>query len=332
MATHTSPIPAAAPVQRERRPALQTLVGGRSGCGQATAPLSASEELALLHAIGGGAAAGATGGGAVRAGGAGVGATGGGAVRAGGVFLSNDDGLFLLPAGRSAAPPDALGGRLVRLPGQRLLRPAAVSSPGRAGIALDAPGTTLAIPVADVARQLLATIRQHVRDGRAIVDDRSRLPIAGIEHYADLIDLDAPLTLSHVEAQALAQASAELSADVRAALRAVDRLGLAAAPVEVDGVALLGAHARDAFPPPQLADLESATRAIEAAAPPAARPTRAERRALNAAGLIAQHVRAVHGRFPATVPALSAHTLLQVRRVEPAAGRRAVGAAAGGLA
>lgn len=301
MATHTSSIPAEAPAPRERRPSLQTLVGGRSGCARETPALSAGEELVLVDAIGGGR---------------------GGAGTAGGVFFANDDGLFLLPT-RGDAPgrrrllaerPGALRERIARLSPERLGGPAVARVPGRDGIALDAPGTTLVIPVADVARQLLATIRQHVRDGRAIVDDRSRLPISGIEHYADLIDLDAPLALSHVEAQALAQASAELSAGVRAGLRALDRLGLAgSSPGEVDGVELLGAHARDAFPPPQLADLESATRAIEAAAPAAVPPTRAERRAVNAAGLIAQHVRAVHGRFPATVPALSAHRLLQAR-------------------
>lgn len=73
------------------------------------------------------------------------------------------------------------------------------------------PGTTPVIPVAGLAQHLLATILCFVQNGYAIEDDISGETIAGIEHYADLLDLDNPRPLSSVEQHALAQVSVELS-------------------------------------------------------------------------------------------------------------------------
>ncbi|MDW5595694.1 hypothetical protein VSS74_15195 [Conexibacter stalactiti] len=48
------------------------------------------------------------------------------------------------------------------------------------------------------ALDLLAAVWCQLQDGRGIVDDLSGRPIRGIEHYADLLDLDNPVPLSAI--------------------------------------------------------------------------------------------------------------------------------------
>jgi hypothetical protein len=80
---------------------------------------------------------------------------------------------------------------------------------------------TTSIP--STAQDLIAAIWCLVQDGRGVADDLWDERIAGIEHYADLLDLDAPAPLSAVVPRAVAHAAAsafptvaELELDTRA--------------------------------------------------------------------------------------------------------------------
>jgi hypothetical protein len=120
---------------------------------------------------------------------------------------------------------------------------------------------TTSIP--STTHDLLAAIWCLVQDGRSIVDDVSGQPIKGIEHYADLLDLDNPLPLSTLDRNAIPQPPLG-----RADLEAETREFVAAVRSEVDGTGAARTH---------------------------------ERR-IKATALIAQHVHDIHGSAPATVP------------------------------
>lgn len=59
--------------------------------------------------------------------------------------------------------------------------------------------TTTVFTDAPPALDLLAAVWCLLQDGRGVTDDLSGRPIRGIEHYADLLDLDDPVPLSRIE-------------------------------------------------------------------------------------------------------------------------------------
>lgn len=398
MATQTTSIPTEALRQLERQPFLQTLLGRRSrrfAKGAAlpqgplaytsTAdphPLSRDEELLVLLATGG-----ATGwnygivyddrpaianyaGGAV-----GRPSISGAGFQVSDLFFTNDDGVFFFStrdAGALTEPGASLDelleahrGRIVKLADERLQIPRQPPwlEPHN-DFVVNTPGTTLVLPVADLAQHLLAIVWYFVQNGYAIEDDISGEPIAGIQHYADLLDLDNPRPLSFVEKHALAQVSVELSTGTFAGALALNAIGLGGWSFDgIDVFGLLGASGRDdypglgfrfdadpswatpnvtglpgvfeAFTPPHHHDLEAATRALVARKFGAGGPfnaqtpgpwrdnagvrggaVRATERAIKATALIAQHVYDVHGRFPATVPAVYARNHLQAHHLD----------------
>lgn len=89
--------------------------------------------------------------------------------------------------------------------------------------------TTSIRPQAQPATDLLATLWQLVQDGRCVVDDVSGKPIAGIEHYSDLLDLQRPLLLSE-----LARGGAQLAAAPHGDFEAVVRALAAQTPLAID--------------------------------------------------------------------------------------------------
>ncbi len=54
------------------------------------------------------------------------------------------------------------------------------------------PGSLLLIPVGDLAQHLIAILCFLVQNGYCIYDDVNRQPIAGLERFRDLVDLDNP--------------------------------------------------------------------------------------------------------------------------------------------
>ncbi len=88
------------------------------------------------------------------------------------------------------------------------------------------PGTTLVIPVADIAQMLLNILSFMVQNGFCLYDDVNRQKIPGIERFSGLVDVNHPWPLSVVERQALTFGSAELTAACYAGSMILQALGL----------------------------------------------------------------------------------------------------------
>src|SRR5690349_20602903 len=78
---------------------------------------------------------------------------------------------------------------------------------------------TFAPTSTDVTRELLSAVWCLVEEGRGLLDDVAGTPIRGIEHYADLLDLERPQLLSVLPQRRLLRGldrGADLEADLRA--------------------------------------------------------------------------------------------------------------------
>ncbi len=88
------------------------------------------------------------------------------------------------------------------------------------------PGSTLIIPVGDIAQHLIADLCFLVQNGYCIYDDVHREPIAGIERFRHLVDVDNPAPLTAIEQGALTECSAELSTCCYAGMLMLQAMGL----------------------------------------------------------------------------------------------------------
>jgi hypothetical protein len=88
------------------------------------------------------------------------------------------------------------------------------------------PGTTLIIPVADIAQTLLNILSFMVQNGFCLYDDVNRQKIPGIERFSKLVDVNHPWSLSVVERQALTFGTAELTTACYAGSLMLQALGL----------------------------------------------------------------------------------------------------------
>ncbi|MDO8188812.1 hypothetical protein Q5424_19740 [Conexibacter sp. JD483] len=122
---------------------------------------------------------------------------------------------------------------------------------------------TFAPTSTDATRELLSAVWCLVAEGRGLVDDVAGTPIRGIEHYADLLDLERPQLLSLLP-QRNALPETDRDGDLEADLRA----WLGHEPAGLDRVA-----------------------------------ARERERRIKAAGLIAQHLAATHGGAAAVAQA-----------------------------
>ena len=291
------------------------------------------------------------------------------------LFFTNDDGVFFLSTRDSGsliepgAPLEevleAHRQRIVRLSDRRL------HIPERAPWlelhnhwVVNKPGTTLVIPVADLAQHELNVLWYFLENGYGIYDDVSGPSIEGLQDYADLIDLEQPRALSFVEVHSALQASVGLGTAAYAGALTLGALGLGGWAFDgIDFFGLLGASGEPDYPglgfayqtnegwatpqitglqgvfealtPPNHADLRAAVDALvarkygpggpfNADTPGAWRESDVVRgaaippdeRKLAAMALIAQHIYDVHGRFPATVPAMFARQYVQAHHLE----------------
>ena len=111
------------------------------------------------------------------------------------------------------------------------------------------PGTTLIIPVADLAQHELNVLWHFLENGYGIYDDISGLPIDGLQEYADLIDLQQPRPLSFVEVHSALQTSVELGTAAYAGALMLGALGLGGWAFDgIDLFGLLGASGEPDYP------------------------------------------------------------------------------------
>ncbi len=88
------------------------------------------------------------------------------------------------------------------------------------------PGTTLVIPVVDLAQHFLLLLAYFLQSGFIIYDDYHKRPIPGIERFSRIAKLNDPYPLSYVEQMVLMEATVELSTSCYAGALMLQALGL----------------------------------------------------------------------------------------------------------
>ncbi len=88
------------------------------------------------------------------------------------------------------------------------------------------PGTTLVIPVGDVAQHMIATYCYLVQNGACVFDDINKTPIPGLEKFAHLVDVKNPYPLSYVEQFCLTEVTVEIGTACYAGALTLQALGL----------------------------------------------------------------------------------------------------------
>ncbi|MBZ4419268.1 hypothetical protein [Myxococcus sp. RHSTA-1-4] len=157
------------------------------------------------------------------------------------LFFTDDNGVYLF-ATRDApalAEKDADGsfdlealleahrGRIRKLDSARLQFPR--EEPfveGHNTWCANLPGSTLVIPVADLAQHLLAILCFLTQNGYCITNDLNDEPVPGMKRFRHLVNEDAPLPLSFVEQYALTEATAELACSCYAGVLMLQAMGL----------------------------------------------------------------------------------------------------------
>ena len=88
------------------------------------------------------------------------------------------------------------------------------------------PGSTLIIPVADLAQHLVQSLCYLVQNGACIYDDTNDRPIPGLEKFKHLVDVENPYPLSYIEQVAATEVTVELSCSCYAGALMLQAMGL----------------------------------------------------------------------------------------------------------
>ncbi len=180
------------------------------------------------------------------------------------VFFTDDEGVYLFatrdaPALTERAADGTLDvddllaahrGRIRKLADGRLHIPAAEPyMEGHNTWCVNRPGSTLLIPVADLAQHLVAILCFLVQNGYCIFDDVNGERIPGLERFGHLADVDNPFPLTFVEQYALTEATAELSTSCYAGVLMLQAMGLGGWMFDgIDRHTVLGASGDPAVP------------------------------------------------------------------------------------
>jgi hypothetical protein len=87
-------------------------------------------------------------------------------------------------------------------------------------------GSTLVIPVGDLAQHMLANICFDTQNGYPLYDDIARKQISGIEKFSSIVDVNKALPLTDIEQVSLAEMTAELSTSCYAGALMLQAMGL----------------------------------------------------------------------------------------------------------
>lgn len=156
-------------------------------------------------------------------------------------FYTDDNGVYFLPTrDMSAVDAKAANGetdlnayldahrqRIVKIADGRLKTPA---QPQHMEMHNEwcgnVPGSTLIIPVADLAQHIVLALCYFVQNGVCIYDDVNNRPIPGMEKFKHLVDLDNPYPLSYVEQVSATEVTVELSCSCYAGALMLQAMGL----------------------------------------------------------------------------------------------------------
>jgi hypothetical protein len=157
------------------------------------------------------------------------------------VFFTDDQGLYFFAARDAPAlverepgtPVDveailaAHRGRIRKLQDRRLHIPATEPyMEGHNTWCVNRPGSTLLIPVADIAQHTIAGLCFLVQNGYCIYDDVNREKIPGLERFRGLVDVDNPFPLTFFDQYMLTEATAELATCCYAGMLMLQAMGL----------------------------------------------------------------------------------------------------------
>lgn len=155
------------------------------------------------------------------------------------IFFTDDSGVYFLPTRDMDAvvPPggetdlntylDAHRSRIVKLADGRMNIPRVpqhmeMHNEWCANVA----GSTLIIPVADLAQHMLLVLCYLVQNGACIYDDVNNRPVPGLDRFKTLVDADNPFPLSYVEQLGLTEVTVETASACYAGALMLQALGL----------------------------------------------------------------------------------------------------------
>lgn len=87
-------------------------------------------------------------------------------------------------------------------------------------------GSTLIIPVADLAQHIILVLCYLVQNGSCIYDDVNNRPIPGLERFSNIVDAENPYPLSFIEQQGITEVTVELSTACYAGALMLQAMGL----------------------------------------------------------------------------------------------------------
>lgn len=155
------------------------------------------------------------------------------------IFFTDDDGTYLMPT-RDMTPVTAPGAdielseyleahksRILKLGEGRMNIPRAPQhmEPHNDWCA-NVPGSTLIIPVADLAQHMILTLCYLVQNGGSLFDDVNGRPIPAMERFRSIVDVENPFPLAYIEQLALTEVTAETSTSCYAGALMLQALGL----------------------------------------------------------------------------------------------------------
>ena len=91
---------------------------------------------------------------------------------------------------------------------------------------MNTPGSTIIIPVADLAQHFLSLLCWTVTNGYCLYDDINNRPIPGLERFGHFVDVKNPWPMTFVEQFAMTETSAELATSCYAGMLMLQALGL----------------------------------------------------------------------------------------------------------
>lgn len=88
------------------------------------------------------------------------------------------------------------------------------------------PGTTLMMPIVDLAQHAIAGLCFIVQNGVSLTDDINGRAIPGLERFGRMIDLEEPFPLSYFDQYMLTEATAEIATSCYAGMLMLQAMGL----------------------------------------------------------------------------------------------------------
>lgn len=155
------------------------------------------------------------------------------------VFFTDDDGTYILRT-RDMAPVSTDGAevdlnayleahrsRITKLGDARLNIPRVPQHMEMHNEwCANVPGSTLVIPVADLAQHMILTLCYLVQNGACIFDDVNNRPIPGMDRFKSIVDIENPYPLSYLEQVALTEVTVETSTSCYAGALMLQAMGL----------------------------------------------------------------------------------------------------------